>query len=250
MFFNKYILCFEKFDSLIFEKKSNEVRLKQKIMNWNGLVLKSTESLLVFCKYAIYTAAFIMTLALIFRPDSFTEFTISMDASYFAETDIILPKKPQRLNVQDGIGLKRWVSDGELYVDRVHLLIRNGRNLRVLSYFFLLIALSIIYSIIHQLLGLVRSIIKEKPFIRENVKRIRFIGLLLIGVEVFLLIIDKIIFWLSKGLIVLEDLSYRSSISLGTDLLNNWIFVGVMILIIAQVFKSGIELKEEQELTI
>lgn len=97
-------------------------------------------------------------------------------------------------------------------------------------------------------LWLLRAIVKSanNPFIFENVKRLRILGLILIVSSIF----QKINGWYLSWSIRNE---YQfSGVELEDSQDFNWILLlaGLFVMIIAQVFDHGLKLKAEQDLTI
>ena len=104
--------------------------------------------------------------------------------------------------------------------------------------------------IVHLLHKFVQSVKIGSPFNLENVRRIRVLGIMLIVLELLIYMGSKIVGWMSNNLLELNDISFRKSFHMDLDFLGNWVFVGLMILVIAEVLKKGVEMQEEQELTI
>lgn len=100
---------------------------------------------------------------------------------------------------------------------------------------------------------IVLSVRYETPFVDANVSRLRMLGIMLLLIEPLT--------WLGKT-IMLRNLSafvevefFKKSydqLSLGVpfQFFSTWIITGVLVLILAEVFRSGIALKNESELTI
>lgn len=86
---------------------------------------------------------------------------------------------------------------------------------------------------------------KDDIFNRRNMKRLNILGILLIAIFVLQLVMDITYFHYKKSLI--EITNYSLSIHLSGA---EWLFMGLSTLLIAQILKRSVELKEEQELTI
>lgn len=115
--------------------------------------------------------------------------------------------------------------------------------------------LMLVYYLV--MLFIVRKIVLsaryETPFVDANVSRLRMLGIMLLLIEPLT--------WLGKT-IMLRNLSafvevefFKKSydqLSLGVpfQFFSTWIITGVLVLILAEVFRSGIALKNESELTI
>lgn len=103
--------------------------------------------------------------------------------------------------------------------------------------------------IMYHLRGFLESLKTGNPFIKKNAGKIRIIGLYIIGVEIlrFLSVFGFILYLKNKisitGSWIYWD-SFKSHFDPGT------LFLGFVILVIAEIFRLGAKLKEEQELTI
>lgn len=93
-------------------------------------------------------------------------------------------------------------------------------------------------------LWLVRSIITSvtaaDPFVRANVGRLKAIGLLLATVPVVV----------SVGEGIAADLLVESANGAVFDLDMSWMFAGLLVLVVAEVWSQGIDMRDELELTI
>lgn len=101
------------------------------------------------------------------------------------------------------------------------------------------------------LLRIVQSALGNNFFSGANVKRMRSIGVLLIGLG----LVQIVYKWVSTSVFDLFfefDIPNSSGVrvDLFPNILGNTIFVGLIVLVIAQAFDYGLKLKEEQELTI
>ncbi|WP_071505469.1 DUF2975 domain-containing protein [Arsenicibacter rosenii] len=87
----------------------------------------------------------------------------------------------------------------------------------------------------------------DSVFQHANVRRIRWIGVCLILSEV----ISKLPWWFIKpfivGLLRQNNIGYSSPASY--NVVGNWL-TGLLIIALAEVFRQGVELKQENELTI
>lgn len=106
--------------------------------------------------------------------------------------------------------------------------------------------------VINQLRKILDTIKEGIPFANENIRRIRTLGFCLIGAELVRILVGYFFITYLKGtlsvpgarLLYLDFAFYWEWLNLGV------IFAGFIILVIAEVFKIGIHLREEQELTI
>ena len=97
-------------------------------------------------------------------------------------------------------------------------------------------------------LYLVREIIRsaDYPFVMSNVKRLKIIGALLIlggFIEKFESIVGQ---WFVRRSYDLVGLEIQSE----ADINLSFIIGGLFMIVVAQVFKQGIKIREEQELTV
>jgi len=86
---------------------------------------------------------------------------------------------------------------------------------------------------------------KNHIFNNDNVKRLNILGISLLIIYGLQLIFDITIFLYKKQLIEIENYSLSIHLS-GAE----WLFMGFITLLIANILKRSVELKEEQELTI
>jgi hypothetical protein len=112
----------------------------------------------------------------------------------------------------------------------------------------LLTLLGVVYCII-LLRKIVNTVINGDPFIPENGKRLRIISLIVIFLP---LIIQLIVWFVTKHAI--SKLQFPSW-GIRFDFLDNsslitYIAIGIFVFIVSEVFRIGISLKEEQELTV
>ena len=84
-------------------------------------------------------------------------------------------------------------------------------------------------------------------FSQQNVRRVRMIGLCIISVY----FLEKIPWWFGQSYV--SDLLNKESIAFSanhtTSILNGWM-LGLLIIALAEVFRQGVVLKQENELTI
>ena len=86
---------------------------------------------------------------------------------------------------------------------------------------------------------------KNDIFNNRNVKRLNILGSVLMFIFVIQFVMDITFYYYKKSLI--DVANYRLSIHLSGA---EWLFMGLSTLLIAQILKRSVELKEEQELTI
>ncbi|PZR40813.1 MAG: hypothetical protein DI538_02900 [Azospira oryzae] len=132
----------------------------------------------------------------------------------------------------------------------------SSRNTNVKIFMFLLVVAQFIYVffILFVLRRFVLSLKANSVFTMENVKRLRIVGLLILFVIPFqqvLKFIERL--WLDDYLALelpAKLIRHFGYIRVIDSELWTWITSGLLILVIAEVFRQGIIMKEEQDLTI
>jgi hypothetical protein len=107
--------------------------------------------------------------------------------------------------------------------------------------------------VINQLRKFLFTITAGTPFVNENARRIGMMGFCFIGAELVRILLEGILLitYLKKTISVPGTrLSYLDFFFYWDWLNLEIIFAGFILLVIAEVFKVGINLREEQELTI
>lgn len=105
----------------------------------------------------------------------------------------------------------------------------------------------------------VTSLKSGNPFIVQNVKRLRTIGFLLLMIDplrwvvslIFQLTLDNRFQYTGQESNIFSRLFYKLGHNLGSaSFISTWIIAGLIVLVIAEVFKQGLKMKHEQDLTI
>lgn len=106
----------------------------------------------------------------------------------------------------------------------------------------------------------VNSLSESSPFISKNVKRLHIIGILLVCIEplhalqnYFMqsLVDEYFLHTISSQTGLAGNISYWFGYSTASgSYVSSWIVAGLIILVIAEVFKQGLQMKQEQDLTI
>ena len=111
------------------------------------------------------------------------------------------------------------------------------------------IYLGLFMVVVVQLRNFFSTVIEQKPFIRRNAKRIRIIGLAFIigGVAKMLYSLGfyiylRRIFQIDGATLYLE--AFKNGVSLDS------VILGIVVLVIAEIFNVGAALQEEQQLTV
>lgn len=127
------------------------------------------------------------------------------------------------------------------------LVFESTKGSLLLAYFGLVVVLlGAALAIIHQLRLVFRTLVDGQPFVGANATRIRVIGIVVIAMEIarFFLLLAQSAFLRDSFTFEGLTLSAFPRPNLGV------ILVGLVILVIAEVFRQGSELREEQELTV
>ncbi len=103
---------------------------------------------------------------------------------------------------------------------------------------------------IHLLLQFVKSALSKAFFSFKNVLRIRWMAFILIGLGISSLIMRLITQYIAYNYFEKDLTSTGFTVSFNPDIFTNGIFIGLIVLIVAQAFDHGLKLKEEQDLTI
>ncbi len=128
----------------------------------------------------------------------------------------------------------------------------NGnKSLEIILFLYRLVELAITFVILFHLRKITRSFSNGSPFIHANQKSIQTIGYMVIFESVFSWILQPIIDILFHVDFMFRDILIAKSVGkIELQFGFSSLFLGLIILVIAEVFKQGIELQEEKELTI
>lgn len=129
--------------------------------------------------------------------------------------------------------------------------IQNQTQFGFVIIFYACVVYGIVMLILKSLLRILHQIKNNDPFNLQTIKDIRFIGFIIICITPFSIIIDVGCRFILNDVISDNNFSVFHNFVFHIDLLFiNSVFPGIIILILAEVFKSGLELKNEQRLTI
>lgn len=113
----------------------------------------------------------------------------------------------------------------------------------------LLLRLLIALSIVWQVKRVVETIGSERVFSQGNIGRIRWIGLAIILAKLLTLVP----WWLTRSYLIgkldQQGIQYSESHPFLSNVFDS-VFVGLLLIALGEVFRSGRQLKQEQELTI
>jgi len=124
----------------------------------------------------------------------------------------------------------------EIYIERPSVLMVAGIGSIAL------LGAIVVLLVIYQLRKIFKTLIAEDPFIRENADRIRFMGWVII---IGYIVIESLSFGMSHFLIKqfsAEGLSFQADLDISLET----ILVGLVLLVLAKVFRVGTHLKEKQ----
>lgn len=132
-------------------------------------------------------------------------------------------------------------------LDFDQLTVRNPRTIALGFLGFALAMLGFATAIIGQLRGICANLRAEAPFAPENAGRIRTIGVLVI----ISTLVKSILFSL-QGLLIMNNVTIAGAkigVRVGSIDLTG-ILLGLLILVLAEIFRYGSELQEERNLTV
>ena len=113
----------------------------------------------------------------------------------------------------------------------------------------LLLTLAFTFYILTQLLFVLRNLLQSKIFQRENALKLRHIALAMISGWAITILFSLILTLFFRGSISLAGYNFQYFYA-GGNWFNSSLISGIVILLIAEVFRMGTELKEESDLTI
>jgi hypothetical protein len=136
----------------------------------------------------------------------------------------------------------------KLYAELSYL--NMPRSMVAASYIGLLVLLTLFFIGVVQMANMFEDVSRGKPFVIENAKRLRIVGLAMVGGAVFQPLWKLGIFLVFSKQIEVAGASVPW-IFLIRDVFNPGLFVGgLVVLVISEVFRLGNRLEAEQELTI
>jgi len=101
-------------------------------------------------------------------------------------------------------------------------------------------------SITYLLRKIFDSLTDNNPFVTENAQRLRQIALLIILIAPITFMRDLFLNWYLRQNFVVDGTAIQTHLTLDFKT----VFIGLILLIIAEIFRLGTRLKEEQELTV
>lgn len=139
------------------------------------------------------------------------------------------------------------ISGGELDDVVAELRFRSpGGQLLVFFAAYLVVAIGILMVVVYQLRNILGTLAAGSPFVAANAGRIRFIGWAVVigeAVQSFIELVGHIIV---KATFEATGVTFRWSFDMSVQTL----FWGFTLIVLAEVFRLGVELREEQSLTV
>lgn len=212
-------------------------------MKWNALITTLSITLLYITKlFAIVIAVFALGFAISgnfeaplgftlddgYRVEAYDESSSFLTAEYKGRTYSNVTIRPK-----------------SFYLDMGDFPISNYLMLTVM-----LVAISMVYFISDLLIKLLKSIENRDFFNFDNVKRIRIIGLIMISYSILKWVYSKVINYVLFDLFNIRGVVDVSNSVWNFDFFNSTLFLGLMILLVANAFEHGLKIKQEQDLTI
>ncbi|WP_323756763.1 DUF2975 domain-containing protein [Roseivirga sp.] len=214
-------------------------------MKNNNLLIKIC---IVFLTFARLATVIGMAIVLYFGIFENTEkyFTVQMSRENFDKVEegstLELEVKAE---YQDSIKGAKLKSTTQNYV------ISFNKGYRILILVALAIVMGFSVYFIHLLLQFVKSALGENFFSLENVTRVRMMGFILVGLGAVHLLMNLWISYIAGSYFELDKLGAKTiKVSFSPDIFSSTVFVGLIVLVVAQAFDHGLKLKEDKELTI
>jgi len=110
------------------------------------------------------------------------------------------------------------------------------------------IEFAISLSITYLLRQVFRSLAQNNPFVLENARRLRLIAILIMLISIITFAHDAAVNWFLQQNFLLNNVHGAIRAPLVIDVKT--LFAGLIVLIIAEIFRIGAHMKEEQELTV
>ena len=122
----------------------------------------------------------------------------------------------------------------------------------VISYLKFILYEAVFAYLVYTTRKIILTVLDESPFTNLNSKRIRWIGTILVAVPIFTSILSSLLYW--TNLLNLESynkLTGIKSVYLNLNIFDwNAVLFGFLFIAVAEVFRIGVKMKEEQDLTV
>ena len=122
----------------------------------------------------------------------------------------------------------------------------------VISYLKFILYEAVFAYLVYTTRKIILTVLDESPFTNLNSKRIRWIGTILVAVPIFTSNFSSLLYW--TNLLNLESynkLTGIKSVYLNLNIFDwNAVLFGFLFIAVAEVFRIGVKMKEEQDLTV
>ncbi|RDV15904.1 DUF2975 domain-containing protein [Pontibacter diazotrophicus] len=204
-------------------------------------------SLASFIKFIITAAWYIQIFFLILL-------TVAITFKFFSNTTAPTPETVEvRLTESRSIdvttaSVAENISAANLELDTGKLTFSHQSSKQIIGFNLLSmwIAFSISLTVTYLLRKLFKSLTQNDPFVVENAQRLRLIAFLIMLEPVTSFAHDAFVNWFIQHNFLLDGSGIRAHLSIDLKTL----FVGLIVLVIAEIFRIGARMKEEQELTV
>ena len=218
--------------------------------NKKGLInfLAGFTKIVLILVFVLTTAIFIVVSIQLFSNNTSKLDSEYLDVKIIHEYDATL-ELDTKIWYRSGRNLETTIETSTLSAPVVF----TGSNMMTVLYLFLLLLLmgNVIFLIFqfYKIFSGLKESIKQNTFFYRNIhthiKRLAYSLFAFAGLD----ILNKLFFIINIEKIEMMGKTVHSSITLGSDTFLN-IFFGIIILVIAEIFREGLKLKQETELTI
>jgi hypothetical protein len=218
--------------------------------------MKSLSYKALYWLFEITFYLFILTCAIILTTEAVKHFKGDVPDHYsFGSID------PQRvdgymLEKTDVIPKSEGVTNSQMVINELKLTFDStSKSTKLFLFSLALIQFSYVFIILLLLRKFIHSLKHNDTFTLSNVRYLTAIGIMLLLIEPLYWLGRLVVrTWIENNFtITFIESSAASKIgfSLGSgSFLSNWIAAGLLVLVIAEVFKQGLRIKEENDLTV